>query len=55
MSTQDTLADRYGAPAAWKRPALRTAIALLVLVSGGWLGWTIWEQSSPAVASGELT
>ncbi len=55
MSTQDTLADRYGAPAAWKRPALRTAIALLVLVAGGWLSWTIWEQSSPPVASGELT
>ena len=31
------------------------AIALLVLVSGGWLGWTIWEQASPPVASGELT
>ena len=55
MSTQDTLADRYGAPAPWKRPALRTAIALLVVVAGGWLGWTIWEQSSPPVASGELT
>ena len=55
MSTQEILADRYGAPAPWKRPALRTAIALLVVVSGGWLGWTIWEQASPPVSSGELT
>ena len=55
MSTQEVLADRYGAPAPWKRPVLRVAITLLVLVSGGWLGWTIWEQSSPPVASGELT
>jgi len=54
-TTQEALADRYGAPAPWKQPALRTAIALLVLVSGGWLGWTIWEQASPPVASGELT
>ena len=55
MSTQDTLADRYGAPAPWRRSALRSAIAVLVVVSVGWLGWTIWEQSSPPVASGELT
>ncbi len=55
MSTQDTLADRYGAPAPWRRPALRSAIAVLAVVSVGWLGWTIWEQSSPPVASGELT
>jgi len=55
VSTQEVLADRYGAPAPWRRPASIAAITLLVLVSGGWLGWTIWEQASPPVASGELT
>ena len=55
MSTQEVLAERYGAPAPWRRPVMRVVITLLVLVSGGWLGWTIWEQASPPVASGELT
>ena len=55
MSTQEVLAERYGAPAPWRRPVARAVITLLVLVSGGWLGWTIWEQASPPVASGELT
>jgi hypothetical protein len=55
VSTQDLLAERYGAPSPWRRPALRTAIAALAVVALGWLAWTIWVQSSPAVASGELT
>ena len=56
MSQQDSLlAERYGAPAPWRRPVLLAAIAVLVLVSGGWLAWTVWEQASPPVASGELT
>lgn len=55
MSTQDLLTDRYGAPSPWRRPALRTAVAVLAAVALGWLGWTIGVQSTPAVASGELT
>ncbi len=55
MSSQDTLADRYGAPAPWRRPVARVATVVLVLVFGGWLTWTIVEQANPSVASGELT
>ena len=55
VTTQDTLSERYGAPAPWRRPTLRIAVAALALISAGWLSWTIWEQSSPPVASGELT
>jgi len=55
VSTQQVLAERYGAPAPWRSSALRAVIALVVVVAGGWLAWTVWEQSSPAVASGELT
>ena len=55
MTTPDTLTERYGAPAPWRRRALLGAVAVVVLAFGGWLAWTIWEQSSPPVASGELT
>lgn len=55
VSTQDLLAERYGAPAPWRRPALRTAVAVVALVFGGWLAWVVWEQATPEVASGELT
>ncbi|CAN5425317.1 hypothetical protein BH11ACT8_BH11ACT8_01590 [soil metagenome] len=55
MSSQQALLDRYGAPAPWRRPALIATIAVVVLAFGGWLAWTVWEQSSPPVASGELT
>ncbi|MFC4783387.1 DUF4307 domain-containing protein [Nocardioides sp. MAHUQ-72] len=51
MTTQDTLGDRYGAPAPWRR---RAVIALSVVVAAaflGWLGWTAWEHSTPAVDS----
>ena len=55
MTSQDTLADRYGAPAPWRRPATIALALVVVLAFGGWLGWTIWEQSRPQVASGQLT
>ncbi|MGA8257785.1 MAG: DUF4307 domain-containing protein [Nocardioides sp.] len=55
MSSQDTLADRYGTPAPWRRPAMLSAIVVLALAFGGWLAWTTIEQATPAVASGELT
>ncbi len=51
MTQPTDLADRYGAPAPWRRRA--TVAACVVLVAGflGWLGWTIWDQSTPQVRS----
>ncbi|WP_232678939.1 DUF4307 domain-containing protein [Nocardioides sp. R-C-SC26] len=48
------LADRYGVPSRWRRVALLTAAVTVVVAFGGWLGWTIWEQARPQIASGEL-
>lgn len=55
MTTSDLLAERYGAPAPWRRKGLIVVVALVVLLFGGWLTWTIWDQSQPEVASGNLT
>ena len=51
MTAQTDLSDRYGAPAPWRRAVL---LGLSVAVAGaflGWLGWTIWSQSTPKVES----
>jgi len=50
--TQPTdLAARYGAPAPWRRQVLIGASVLLAAAFLGWLGWTIWDQSTPQVRS----
>ena len=55
MTGQDAnpnrLADRYGAPAPWRRRALVGTSAVLALVFIGWLAWTIYEESTPQVTS----
>jgi hypothetical protein len=51
VSQPTDLADRYGAPKPWRRPAL---LGVSVAIAGaflGWLGWTIWAQSTPKVES----
>ena len=48
---QTDLADRYGAPAPWRRTALMVASVALAAAFLGWLGWTIWAQSTPEVES----
>jgi len=54
--TQTTdLADRYGATPPWRRAVL---LGVCIVVAGafvGWLGWTIWEQSTPEVRSDLVT
>jgi len=55
VSAQTDLSDRYGAPAPWRRAVL---LGLSVAVAGaflGWLGWTIWAQSTPKVESELVT
>ena len=51
MATTDTLVDRYGAPAPWRRRALIAASVTVAVVSGSWLGWTTWDHSTPDVQS----
>jgi hypothetical protein len=45
------LADRYGAPGPWRRRVLVGASVVLAAAFLGWLGWTIWAQSTPEVES----
>lgn len=49
--TTTDLADRYGAPAPWRRTALLGASVVLAAAFLGWLGWTMWAQSTPEVES----
>ena len=51
MSAQDTLAERYGVAAPWRRRALVGGCALLVLVFGTWVVWTVYEHATPVVTS----
>ena len=51
MSAPTDLADRYGAPAPWRRRVLLGASVVLAAAFLGWLGWTIWAQSTPDVES----
>ena len=49
------LADRYGTPSRWRRPATIGIAIALAVVSLGWLGWTVWFHSTPAVTSSLVT
>jgi hypothetical protein len=51
VSAQDTLRERYGAPAPWRRRALIGASVFVALVFLGWLAWTVYEHSTPKVTS----
>ncbi len=45
------LAERYGAPSRWRRPAFLTLAIGLAAISLGWLGWTVWFHTTPDVTS----
>jgi len=49
--SSDVLAERYGAPAPWRRRVLVVACVLLGVVFLGWLAWTAWAHSTPEVTS----
>jgi hypothetical protein len=51
VSAQDTLAERYGAPAPWRRRALITASVALALAFVVWLAWSVYEHATPRVTS----
>ena len=45
------LADRYGTAPGWRRPVAVSLAAVLAVVGLGWLGWTMWFHTNPAVRS----
>jgi hypothetical protein len=45
------LAERYGAPAPWRRPVTVAAVAVLAVVGLTWLAWTAWFHGTPEVRS----
>ena len=45
------LADRYGAPARWRRPATIGLVALLAVIGLTWLAWSAWFHGTPDVRS----
>ena len=45
------LTERYGAPQPWRRGVLIGVSVVLAATFLGWLGWTIWAQSTPPVES----
>ena len=49
--SSDVLAERYGAPAPWRRRAVLVGCVLLAAVALGWLAWTAWAPSTPEVTS----
>ena len=51
MSAQDTLRERYGAPAPWRRRALIATSAVVAVVFLGWLAWAVYAHSTPEVTS----
>ena len=51
MSAQYTLAERYGAPAPWRRRALVSASVALAVVFLVWLAWSVYEHATPQVTS----
>jgi hypothetical protein len=51
VTAQTDLADRYGAPGPWRSRLLLAASVVLAAAFLGWLGWTIWAQSTPDVES----
>ena len=45
------LADRYGTAPRWRRPVAVSLGVVLAVVGLGWLGWTMWFHTTPAVRS----
>ncbi len=46
-----TLTERYAAPPAWRRRLAFVGIAVVVLVTLGWLAWATFVQATPQVES----
>lgn len=55
MTSPEVLADRYGAPARWRRWLLLGTVAAVVVAFLGWLAWTALSHSTPEVESELVT
>ena len=51
VSAQDTLAGRYGAAAPWRRRATIAGSVVVAALFLTWLGWAVYEHSTPQVTS----
>jgi hypothetical protein len=51
VTSQDSLTERYGVRAPWRRRVLVGACAVVVATFGAWLAWTVAGHASPDVAS----
>ena len=51
VSTPDTLAERYGAPAPWRRRAVWVVTAVVGVAFLGWLAWAAWAHTDPEANS----
>jgi hypothetical protein len=47
----DTLAERYGVAAPWRRRVVVVGAGLLAVAFLGWLVWSVWSHSTPEVTS----
>ena len=49
------LVERYGAPAAWRRPVAITAVIALAAIFLLWVGWVAWSHGTPDAESELVT
>ena len=51
MTKPGSLAERYGAPAPWRRRIVWVASAVLAVAFLAWLAWAAWARTDPEVES----
>ena len=51
VSAQDVVDERYGAPAPWRRRAVVAASVVVAALFLTWLGWAVYDHSTPRVTS----
>jgi len=51
VTTPDTLTERYGAPAPWRRRVIWATTAVVGVAFLVWLAWAAWAHTDPAARS----
>jgi Domain of unknown function (DUF4307) len=51
VTAQDTLRERYGAPAPWRRRVVIAAVLVVAALFLGWLAWALYAHANPKVTS----
>lgn len=52
---EQTLAERYAGPPAWRRPVTIVAVVVVAAVALAWLAWAAYKESTPKVESQLVT